>query len=207
MVISPKWQYAFVSTVKGGTNSLYEVLTSSYDGHRYGDFHCCDVSEIPSDWLLFTTCRNPYTRAVSIWWSTCMRGKDRYQFRQMCENPDSFEAFARWAASVQPHLGDMSSSQQQLLMTQSARHGDINFSTILRMEHLERDFAQLPFVMGRGGKLPQLNPTVGQRDGAHTYLTEEAALAVQKWMGVDFDRYGYSREIAKIETLEASPQR
>ncbi|HBN75417.1 MAG TPA: hypothetical protein DD473_06290 [Planctomycetaceae bacterium] len=199
MVISPKYQYAFVSTVKGGTNSLYDVLTTHYEGVRYGDFHCNDVHEIPKTWLIFSTCRNPYVRAVSIWWSTCMRGKDRYQFRQLCSNPDSFEEFAEWAAAVQPELQSMGDSQRQLLMTQSARHGEIKFDQILRMEHLKADFEALPFVQSHNRELPQLNPTVGQRLSAENYLTERAIAAVQNWMNDDFDRYGYSREVS-LET-------
>ncbi len=201
MVISPKFKYAFVSTVKGGTNSLYNVLAKHYEGIRYGDFHCNDVHEIPADWLIFTTCRNPYVRAVSIWWSTCKRCKDRYQFRQLCSNPDSFEDFAEWAASVQPDLPSMGDSQRQLLMTQSARHGKIKFDQILRMEHLETDFTTLPFVQSVNRAIPQLNPTVGQRLSAENYLTERAILAVQKWMSADFERYGYSSEVSMESSL------
>lgn len=201
MVISPKFEYAFVSTVKGGTNSLYDILVKHYEGIRYGDFHCNDVHEIPPDWLIFTTCRNPYVRAVSIWWSTCMRGKDRYQFRQLCTNPDSFEDFAEWAASVQADLHSMGDSQRQLLMTQSARHGEIEFDQILRMEQLETDFAALPFVQTLNRAIPQLNPTVGQRLSAENYLTERAIAAVQNWMSTDFDRYGYSREVSVESSL------
>lgn len=202
MVISPTLKYAFVSTVKGGTNSLYQVLVSRYEGHRYGDFHHCDVSEIPDDWYLFSTCRNPYTRAVSIWYSTCMRGKDRYQFREMCPNPDSFEQFAEWAALIQSQLWRMNDAQQQLLMPQTQRHGNTRFNRILRMETLAQDFVHLPFVAESHVQLPLLNPTQGQRDRASQYLTDRAINAVQQWMGIDFDRYGYSRSPEALQPQE-----
>ena len=207
MVISPELEYAFVSTVKGGTNSLYQVLVEHYQGTRYGDFHCADVREIPKNWHLFTTCRNPYTRAVSVWFSTCMRGKDRYDFRQMCPNPDSFEVFAEWAALMQSQLHRMNEPQQQLLMTQSARHRDIEFRSILRIEHLLTDFRQLPFVNADHLPVfPMLNPTRTQRDTATKYLTERAIIAVQKWMADDFKKYGYPLQFqgeTEIETTAA----
>ncbi len=206
MIISPELKYAFVSTVKGGTNSLYQILSEHYQGRRYGGFHCNDVSEIPADWHLFTTCRNPYSRAVSIWFSTCMRGKDRYYFRQMCPNPDSFEVFAEWAAIMQSQLPRLSEPQQQLLMTQSQRHGDIDFDTVLRVEQLRSDFAKLPFVESKLPEFPILNPTRNQRDSAGDYLTERAIRAVQKWMAPDFIKYGYELEFpgeAPIETPAA----
>ncbi|MCA8988635.1 MAG: sulfotransferase family 2 domain-containing protein, partial [Planctomycetaceae bacterium] len=204
MVISPKLKYAFVSTVKGGTNSLYELLTSRYEGIRYGDFHCVDVSQIPADWFLFTTCRNPFDRAVSIWWSTCMRGKDRYQFRQFCPDPDSFEAFCEWAADVQSILHRFTEPQQQLLIPQTARHGQIPFNTIMRMESLDEDFAALPFVTGANIEIPRLNPTLGQRERSAQYLTPRAIAAIRRWMKSDFERYGYSTEWTCPETSSKS---
>lgn len=202
MVISAALKYAFVSTVKGGTNSLYQVLVERFQGERYGDFHCSDVSRIPTDWFLFTTCRNPYSRAVSIWYSTCMRGKDRYAFRQMCPQPDRFEVFAEWAASMQCHLEKLGEAQRQLLLTQSARHGDIPFQRILRVENLEQEFNSLPFVGNRCENLPRLNPTQGQREVASEYLTDRAQAAVRIWMEADFDRYGYSREVTSLGPRE-----
>lgn len=202
MVISPTLKYAFVSTVKGGTNSLYQVLIEQFQGQRYGDFHCNDISQTERDWFLFTTCRNPYTRAVSVWYSTCMRGKDRYYFRQMCPNPDSFEVFAEWAYLMQSQLHRLSEAQQMLLMPQAVRHAGIPFHRILKLESLETEFARLPFVAGQTVKLPALNATQGQRDQAGMYLTERAIVAVQRWMDVDFQKYGYSRDANICHQIE-----
>ncbi len=204
MIVSSELKYAFVSTVKGGTNSLYQILENNYHGQRYGGFHCNDVSEIPANWHLFTTCRNPYSRAVSIWFSTCMRGKDRYYFRQMCPNPDSFEVFAEWAAIMQSQLHRMSEPQQQLLMTQAQRHGEIEFNSILRVEHLLSDFAKLPFVEATLPEFPILNPTRNQRDSAGDYMTERAIRAVQRWMAPDFEKYGYSLGFHGESPIETS---
>ena len=128
-----------------------------------------------------------------------MRGKDRYAFRQMCSDPDSFEVFAEWAAQIQPHLDQLSEPQQQLLMTQSARHGDINFDRILCMETLEEEFKTLPFIAAHPEKpftgLPRMNPTVNQRQNSHQYLTPRAIEAVINWMAPDFERYGYSKTV------------
>ncbi|MBL4884762.1 MAG: hypothetical protein JKY95_09545 [Planctomycetaceae bacterium] len=204
MVISPELKYAFVSTVKGGTNSIYQILTEHYQGQRYGEFHCQDVSEIPEAWCLFTTCRNPYSRAVSIWWSTCMRGKDRYYFRQMCPNPDSFEVFAEWAALMQSQLHRMSEPQQQLLMTQSERHGEIDFDLYLKTENLLSGFLQLPFLDSELPEFPVLNPTRNQRDTVAEYMTGRAIRAVQNWMQPDFEKYGYSLDFQGETPIETS---
>ncbi len=194
MVISIKHRYAFVSTVKGGTNSLYRMLIDQYSGARYGTFHHNDVSDIPPNWFLFTTCRNPYTRAISIWYSTCMRGKDRYGFRQMCPDPDSFVAFAEWAALMQSQLGRLASTQRELLQTQTQHHAGIPFQRILRTEQLEQEFNTLPFVGSEYRQLPALNVTHSQRSCLEDYLTDRAILAVRRWMEPDFENYGYSFE-------------
>ena len=204
MVISPELEYAFVSTVKGGTNSLYQILCDHYQGQRYGDFHCQDVSEVPKQWCLFTTCRNPYTRAVSVWWSTCMRGKDRYYFRQMCPDPDSFEVFVEWVALMQTQLHRMNESQQQLLMPQSQRHDEITFDAVLRVEHLLSDFSKLPFVGEKLPEFPVLNPTRNQRGTVENYLTDRAVRAIQNWMGSDFEKYGYSLDSQAETPIETS---
>ncbi len=206
MIISQELKYAFVSTVKGGTNSLYQILTEHYQGRRYGGFHHNDVREIPADWHLFTTCRNPYTRAVSTWFSTCMRKEDRYYFRQMCPNPDSFEVFAEWASLMQSQLHRMNELQQLLLMTQTQRHQGIQYDSILRMEHLLSDFSRLPFVDSNIPEFPIINPTRNQRGTVGEYMTTRAIQAVQKWMAPDFEKYGYSIEFqgeAPIETSAA----
>lgn len=204
MIISIKHRFAFVSTVKGGTNSLYRVLNEHFEGARYGTFHHNDVSDIPPNWFLFTTCRNPYTRAVSVWYSSCMRGEDRYGLRQLCPNPDSFEAFAEWAALMQSQLGRLTLAQQELLRTQTQHHAGIPFQRILRVEQLEQEFNTLPFVGANYIQIPELNSTQSLRSNTDEHLTDRAILAVRRWMQPDFDNYGYSLEYApgkKIQTV------
>jgi hypothetical protein len=218
MIISHAHRFAFISTMKCATNSLTHVLMTRYGGVMPGGLHDRRMELVPPGAFTFSVCRNPYTRAVSIWWSTCMRHDlDRYGFRRACPDPDSFEGFMAWAVAQEaaPH---------ELLITQSEWHRDTRIDRFLRLEQLDDEFGQLPFV-APGERLALLNATTTADQGlldvthlkagdvvqalgarpqqrrAHvrTYLTPRAVDLVQAWAADDFARFGYALDPNEAE--------
>lgn len=190
MVVSEKLSYTFVSTMKCATNTMYELLTKHYCGKRVGDYHCRDPRFIDPDRFTFTICRNLFVRAVSIWWSTCMRGKDRYGFRKQCGNGDDFEVFIKWVVRQKERPG--------LIQNQTEWQSPIEFDRVLHLKKFRHEFAQLPFVEDPPADLPALNITFFDRKPAQRYLTPAAVEAILEWGDPDFDRFGYAREVPAL---------
>ncbi len=222
MIISQRHRFAFISTMKCATNSLTHALLTRYDGRMPGGLHERRMDWVPPGWFTFSVCRNPYTRAVSLWWSTCMRHDlDRYGFRKACADPDRLEGFMQWV------LG-LASLPHDLLLTQSEWHRHTRIDRFLRVEHLEAEFASLPFVQA-GEKLELINATVTNEQGmmdverlkadpsaatlsarpqrrrepASTYLTPSAVALIRQWAAEDFDRFGYATDPRLALDLEA----
>ena len=193
MVISKSLKYAFVSTMKCGTNSMYEFLVKEHKGSRHGDFHCRDKSFFTPEWFTFTTVRDPYSRAVSIWWSTCKRHKmimtDRYKFRRKCKynnlDPNKFVDFMKWVVSVPVN------KRQGLIQTQSQWHKDLDYDKVLKIENLASDFNELPFVKTKTMIMPRINSTFKDRLPHDDYLDKEVKKLIVEWAKDDFDRFDY----------------
>ena len=194
MVINHELNYTFISTLKCGTNSMFSILMDRYGGQRVGGFHCRDLRYAPKGSFTFTVCRNPYFRAVSIWWSTCMRGHDRYGFRLACGNGDDFETFMTWVASqVNPTA---------LIQNQADWQQGIRFDRILHLENLSKEFASLPFVNEPVVNFPEINTTLYNRQPAQYHLTPRAIEAIKSWAKPDFEKFGYSVDVPSLVNQE-----
>lgn len=210
MIVSHSHRFVFISTMKCATNSLTQALVERYQGVMPGGLHERRMDWVPPGYFTFSVCRNPYTRAISLWWSTCMRNDlDRYGFRKACADPDSLEGFMQWMTSLAdvPH---------DLLLTQSQWHRHTRIERFLKIENLAVEFAALPFVQP-GATLGLLNATVTDEQGmvdvqqlkagrgdralsarpqrrrsaASDYLTPQAASLIRRWAAEDFERFGY----------------
>jgi len=190
MIQNDEHEYVFVSTMKCGTHTMYELL-KGLGGRRVGGFHTCDPRLIPLGYFVFTVCRNPFTRAVSIWWSTCVRD-DRYRFRRFMPDWKSFECFAECLLRFKnkpPHI---------LLATQTKWHGPVVFDRYLKLENLEPEFNALPFVQDHV-VLPRLN-TSTYKDYWEAY-TPDAIEMVREWGKEDFEKFGYTTEFPHASSV------
>jgi hypothetical protein len=180
MIISDVLKYLFVSNSKACTHTMYSHLVEHYDGARlYGtgyDYHCVPQCSYP-DHHVWTIVRNPYSRAVAIWWNAPQ--KERVSFVDFC----------KWLAS---RVWD-SKPQSNILPPQAERMAGIRFDSILHLENLNADFKLLPFVPSFASSLPQMNAS-DYGDYRNWYDDAgRAAESVRQWASVDFDVYSYSR--------------
>lgn len=79
MMVCNSPSFVFIAIPKTGTRTIYDFLEKKYNVTLVED-HLVIVPASFRDRYTFTVVRNPYDRACSAWWSTCMRGKDRYGF-------------------------------------------------------------------------------------------------------------------------------
>jgi len=199
MRVSEKHGFCFVSTPKNCTITFYDVLEKFYGAIRAGSgFHCNQVPEKYKGLFRWTVCRNPYERAVSLWWSAVRLHKsDGYGFVKGCGANDDFVRFMEWLADTKPRF--------DLMFNQSDWQRPAEpFDAVLRMEDIENEVFGLPFWLPPVPVLPVLNTTSEKQD-AHKiekrpswrtfYEDKRAVAAVQQWAGEDFERFGYSRSL------------
>jgi len=187
MMISDKHRFAYTGITKTATQSMYDVLARHYMGYRpagYGHHDLC-VPAHAQEYFRFAVVRNPYDRAVSMWWSTCKRDGDKYGFRAACPDPDNFGAFMRWVVETRP--------DSELTRTQADHLRAVPVNKTLRFESLADDFKTLPFYNGDPAEWPRINTTVESRGHWSRYMNAESVEMVNRWCPCDFDRFGYKR--------------
>ena len=172
MIISQDW--LFVSTMKCATNTMYEALP----GQRKGK----GVHPRPKGRLRpvhFTVCRNPYDRAVSIWASTCLREKDRYNAIKRIQSQGgdytNFDDFCRYCLTSYHWTWN-----QWLFRNQTDWHPVID-----RFVHIENLKEETEAIVG---EIPKL-PTINKSDHEHWrhYMSDTAVEIINEWAGRDFE--------------------
>jgi len=184
MIVMPEHHALFVSTPKCGTNTFYSILKQHYGGQRVGRFHDRDVPAEYREWFVFSIVRNPYSRAVSTWYSTTVnRDNKRYAYDAL--GTTCFHTFLRFLLARPPMLETRSLSIPQAEWLQ-----DVPLSRLLHLESIDGDVRALPFW--RDEPLPRLNASTGC-DPWQRYVDREAAELIERWAPDDFERFGYSR--------------
>jgi len=201
MRISNTYGFIFISTPKACTHTIYKILETHYSPLRKYGFHTTKIPTAFRDLFRWTVCRNPYSRAVSLWWSAChLHPEDIYGFREKCGSSDNFLIFIEWLAST----SKWERSQEPLMMSQSKWLEPVEPVNAVHLENLEGELKGLYFWQD-GIELPRLNTTdqkLLDQGVSHKappwqsfYSDKRAIEAVHRWAGEDFKRFGYSHEI------------
>ena len=206
MRINTKHRFVFISMPKVCTHTIYKMLDEYYaDGLIEKGFHEVDIPEQYSRFFRWTVCRNPFARAVSLWWSGCRcHTPDIYGFRKGCGSADDFTTFVRWLS----HTPVEARQREPLMLSQGERVYGLEPIVAVHLEHLERELTKLPFWKP-GTKIKRLNTTeqkikdqereeqsvIAKPPWQEFYSDPLAREAVLKWSWVDFERFGYSTEI------------
>ena len=197
--------WLFFSTMKNATHSMYEALKSmpgvKWAGHPAMGFHSLPmninhqglaVKKIRLEPIQWTVVRNPYSRAVSIWSSTCVRGDAKYQqWRDAITaaggDHQSFKDFVKHILIAKPRI-----RVPQLYWPQHQWIGKVDCDCTIQLEHLARE---LNDKLGIQLKIPTLNRSDHKHWTEYYKDDEGLAILVQRWAGDDFERYGYERAI------------
>ncbi len=206
MRISTKYKFVYISTPKVCTHSIYSVLSEHYfEGLIENGLHEVRIPAEYQSYFRWTVCRNPYTRAVSLWWSACrLHPPDIYGFRKGCGAVDDFRRFVVWLSRVRAEDRE----REPLMMNQTEWLESVEPITAVHVERLEEEISKLDFWKP-GIVVPQLNTTTekietqSKEEGRsierppwkELYRNKEAREAILLWAGEDFIRFRYSTEV------------
>ena len=198
VMIGEENKFAFVSCPKTGTHTMYEVLPR-FGGKRFAGMHHRRVPRGATGFCKFGIVRNPYSRAVSAWWSNVQRPlRSGAVPRQRGLHGHDLIHFAEYLLTQSEHPG-----KPQLFGNQSRWYHGTPLDVMLRTETLEQDFNRLPFV-GEHVTLPMINASEGcgpWRD----YMTPAIVELLDEWAEPDFAKYGYERIDSPNTGMEGSP--
>ena len=200
MMISDRHKFVFISTPKCATHTMYEFLQRYGAQRREGAFHHVHVPKRYADYCLWTVVRNPYARAVSIWWyllhTDTPMGQGRRLLWQNMIGGDSLEEFLRWL-TTQPL------PMRRANLALIPQHGwlrDVGLTAVLHLERLREELLVLPFVSETDlADLPHIDSDNRHLSQAaygdwREHMTDELAELVREWAGGDFARFGYSTD-------------
>lgn len=183
MIIANDKSWLFISTMKCATMSMYNCLPK-IGGKKIGNgWHNRTDKRLAK--FHFTICRNPYDRAVSIWFSTCMRDKDRYGARSLIKSNGgdytNFKDFARIKLAT-------AEKADYLFTSQSNWHNGLLIDKYLKLENLKTELNSI----GISIDVPKLNYSEDRKDDWRYYMDEKTIEILNKWAGNDFS-LGYER--------------
>jgi len=206
MRINKKLKFVFISTPKACTHTIYNILEKHFsDGLLRAGFHNNQIVNSYQSYFRWTVVRNPFTRAVSIWWSACrLAHLDQYKFRRLSGGQYDFTRFVVWMSGV----SEARRNREPLLMNQSDWLAPVEPINALHLENLQEEIKYLSFWKDNI-KIQRLNTTdekiqtQSQLEGEQItkpsikelYKDPEAVDAVLKWAGNDFSRFGYEKSV------------
>lgn len=185
-------EVTFVSIPKCATHSFYAVLSEKNGWQHVGGWHNAEVPDYARKFRVYMPLRNPYDRAVSIWWR-CTHGIGTKKNGQYLGTPEEMDGLSL-RRFLRRLLGAMKSWKfpPLLFRTQSYRVKQVQDQiprevSMLRLE--DGDFSALGI-----DDLPVLWPSNGRVRWKSVVGDEEADM-VLSWMGEDFEIGGYETRI------------
>jgi hypothetical protein len=205
MIVSYKYKFIYLAPPKTGTTTMKAVLFKHYaasisyvskkhqkvvpvtDNPRHSPHIPCECS----DYFIFATVRNPYARFLSeycYWSARGAMGKLSFE-EYLCGRLKGW--VPRRCRPGNPHQHVMLAQHDDYLPPSGCIKYKVN--AFVRVEHLESDFAQLPFVEHMC-KFPKLNKKSSLCKPMYTQRL--ADLVVEKCKK-DFEMFGYEKQIPK----------
>lgn len=206
MIISDKRKYAFVSIPKTGTHTMYEVLTTQFDGERYGGYHHNCLPESAEGYFRFCTVRSPYSKFASAW--SLILNPDAIHGAQMQKRigqPLGIVPVLKWAIKEQDnmvHYGKQNLEDRLRIAAAltptnvyfRTRLDDMKMDAYVQIEDADTQFNALPFV-----DTPVTIPKIFTMSRTAYYKTwddintPEVLELVNEWAGSDFELYNYTK--------------
>jgi len=187
MIILPNHKAVYISCERTGSHTMFKVLKERFGGYHYKG-HGYHGRVIPKDcrgWFTFATCRNPYARAVSIWWAATKNVRACGQrWVEQAEWNKTFGGFAQWLSKHPPG--------PTILWPQHRWFSGVLVNQFMHLEYLSDECRMLPLWEGPG---PEGHEGKTPHEPWETYYDEDIARNIQMWAGAEFEMFGYSRDI------------
>ena len=171
----PELETLYVDIPKTASRAMLQVLQVHYGGASKWR------GELPDIKFSYTVVRDPYARALSIWWAACFQEDDRYGFNQWRKSPAMMvNALAEGAAR---HI-DLGFTQTQILEQRRCKT-----MVVIHYERLEEEFFKLPPFQAKKFIFPVVNRSPFGRPPPD--CSPEFIEAVNRWCPRDFELGGY----------------
>ena len=184
-----KHGYLYYPIPKSGSTTVILTLEKYYGGEAFDpgkkipDRYNMAMPPGYEDVFKFTVCRNPYERAVSVWWHLVFTLKDRYGYvKQVGPRLHNFIFFLKWLKGKHNQLNRIAWDAHKYVR---------NVDRVIKLCDLHTEFKQLPFYTGEPADVPVLNKS--GHDMTSKYLTGEAKRLIYEIYREDFERFGYVR--------------
>lgn len=147
---NPKITYC--ATSKTGTTAIEAELRSLFKIKSIGgNKHFLYTGPEFDDYFSITSIRNPYTRAVSLWWYYKTKTFEKWpnEDRRMKYERAKNLSFKEWVYEVLITGHHVSPSLYQYTYFMDPVTGDVNkdaYDLVIRLEHLNEDFNKIPFL-------------------------------------------------------------
>jgi len=191
MIISEKDKYVFVSNPKTGTHSFYKLLKEQFNGVQVeGRYHENDVPEKNKDYFTFSTCRHPFSRAVSAF--HVLTRDDGYKDLFLPKiGGEDFLSFVKWLVKHDSEK-ELVGRGMAVLTLQSTWLRSVRIDELVRIEHANDDFAALPFV-----KEPVAVPTLLARkhETWDEIKCQKSERLLRKWLAKEFEFLPYDPDV------------
>jgi hypothetical protein len=193
MIVSEKHKVIFVAIPKTATRSIYNSLINNFDGKQLND-HQKIIPIKYQSYYSFTVIRNPYDRAVSIWWSTCKRNNDKRKYiSKYLKDDNTFLNFCK-------NLDKIDGIENRVVTNKQINWiNNNNINKFIKFENLNNEWNNLPFNT-INNKLDILNPTVIQTDknpnarkSYKNYLNSESIKLINDYYHLDFKLLKYNQ--------------
>jgi len=180
-------QFVYLEMPKCGSTAVREFILRNYRVQQR-DRHGNRIPKPNQSYFTFGNCRNPYTRAVSLWWGLVGEGPPGMtNWVPKLPRRMPWQDFLAWYLGDRTYPPPHTVDQSKFLIRTTA---------ILRMEHLSDDFAALPFVQAPV-ELPPTNihSSTGRAPPPMSELyDQDTADWVYRSLQADFEFLGYERD-------------
>lgn len=188
MIISSAEKFVWISMPRCCTHTLMVELHRRfngqffYDNRMVGRHRGVHRNKIPpgyEDYFHWTCCRNPYTRAISMFWYLLKHPRRKL-------NLATFEEYCEHIAerASEDRTGPLWPMWQQV--------GGARIDQVVRFEHFADDLGKLPFWQGTT-QLYRRAPSKPDKPPAEL-LTPKCVKLIQEWGARDFEMFGYPME-------------
>jgi hypothetical protein len=192
VIISYSNKFIFVSNPKTGTHTLYDYLCDKYEGVQLeGPYHRFNLPDVAiEDYFVFSTCRNPVDRLVSIYHALIERDNYRNIYLPLVGD-DSFLSFCDWITSVS--FESVKTGKGRILLKRQFEYFDnIPLNKLIKIENLNDQFSNLPFVNDDTVLIP---PKLQRSHSSWDELkSNKISNILRDWLKPDYEFCGYDIE-------------
>jgi hypothetical protein len=194
MIISHSLRYVYIGIPRTGSKSMNRWLMKHCAGEWVGDHHDWRVPDDAKDYLVFTTVRNPYDRAVSGYFGIPWGELDmREDLREQLPLPD--KSTNPLTKIVEEARARNAATNEGVDMSQKDYVTKAGVSLVLYFERLPQALRELPFASAAAiAEFPHvLERGIRPAGTFFDFFSDDDEAAYWAYTREEFEAFGYER--------------